>query len=406
MLANPMALKLDLASRGVRLDEAVRQRSELFHLPFGGDSIIRRIELVLPEDVWVSVPIEARLAETSPYVLRTEGEQFRLRRDEQETGVRIVPQPRFYAAATRAGLPMWRVGTTYAGYLAINPAAACRFTPPGMPCRFCSTTALASDRQDPLTVDDVIETVHAALTEGAAEFVYFHIGDMGGDDRGVQFIEPYVAAIKKHFDTLVALQLQPPTSDRWIDRAYAAGADALSYDVEIHDAEVLHRYRGECADPSRRDRVYDALAYAATIFPSGTVWSDLILGLEPPESTMAGIDRLVRTGVLPVLTVPPRAEDLRPDDRGWSTESVSQVFAHLFNAVRTAKINMNWIRDLSFAVTPLEARFFAGDEWRTVSSLTPFYRSRLGTMAARNLARMRRRLRVRKVSDSFDSSHL
>ena len=35
-----------------------------------------------------------------------------------------------------------------------------------------------------------------------------------------------------------------------------------------------------------------------------------------------------------------------------------------------------------------------------------FYRSLIGTMATRNLSRLRRRLRVRRVGESFDSSHL
>ena len=82
------------------------------------------------------------------------------------------------------------------------------------------------------------------------------------------------------------------------------------------------------------------------------------------------------------------------------------VFAHLFRAVRQAKINMGWVRDLSFAITPLEARFFAGDEARAAVAMQHFYRSRFGTLAARSLSRLRRRLRVRTVSDSFDAARL
>ena len=74
--------------------------------------------------------------------------------------------------------------------------------------------------------------------------------------------------------------------------------------------------------------------------------------------------------------------------------------------MRQAKINMGWVRDLSFAITPLEARFFAGDEARMSVTMQHFYRSKLGTLAARSLSRLRRRLRVRRVSDSFDSARL
>ena len=408
MPSNPGLLKLDLAIRGARLDESLRQRPDIVRVPWVRDYIARSIELVLPEDVWVSVPIEERFTDSSPYLLRADGDRFWVVTNGDRCEVRVVPQPAYYAQTTRSGTPMWRVGTAYGGYVTINPAVACAFTTLSVPCRFCDIGAQARTGEAPLSVDDVVETVGAAFADGAVEYVYFHIGYVAAEDAGIQFLEPYVDAIKKQFDTLVAIQLQPPVDNRWIDRSYAMGVDALSYSVEIHDPALLQRYCPGKANQVGRDRYYDALGYAATIFPSGTVWSDLIVGLEPPESTMAGIDTLVRMGVLPVLSLFRPLEETQLGSHPLPTSAdVAPVFAHLFSAVRNAKINMNWVRDLSFAVTPLEARFFAGEEARgAVGMGSQFYRTKLGTMAARNLSRLRRRLRVRKVSDSFDSSQL
>jgi hypothetical protein len=404
---NPGLLKLDLAVRGARLDESMRGRSDVVRVPWVRDYVAQCVELVLPEDVWVNVPIAERFTEQSPYLLSAEGDRFGLASNGQRWEVRIVPQPQYYKKETRSGLPMWRVGTAYGGHVTINPAAGCAFTRLGVPCRFCDIGARAGQRPAPLGVADVIETVGAAFAEGAVEFVYFHIGYIEGEDAGVTFLEPYVQAIKKHFDTLVAVQLQPPVSNRWIDHTYAMGVDALSYSVEIHDADLLRQYCEGRTQYVGRERYYEALRYAASIFPNGTVWSDLIVGLEPAASTMAGIDALVALNVLPVLSLFRPLEDtpLR-DHPPPATEEVAPVFAHLFNAVRRARINMNWVRDLSFAVTPLEARFFSDDAQAALGMSSQFYRSRIGGLAARNLSRMRRRLRVRKVSDSFDSSHL
>jgi hypothetical protein len=302
---------------------------------------------------------------------------------------------------------MWKVGTAYGGYISINPATGCDFTRLGVPCHFCDVATRAGDREAPLSVADVIETIRAAFAEGAVEFVYLHVGYLEGEDAGIRFLEPYIDAIKKHFDTLVAVQIQPPANDRWIDRTYAMGVDALSYSIEIHDADLLRRHCAGRTEHVGRERYYEALGYAATIFPSGTVWSDLIVGLEPAASTVAGVDTLVGMGVLPVLSLFRPLDDTQLADHPLpEAGAVAPVFAHLFNAVRRARINMHWVRDLSFAVTPFEARFFADDAERAAVTVHPFYRSRLGTMAARNLSRLRRRLRVRKVSDSFDSSNL
>jgi hypothetical protein len=406
MSPNPGFLKLDLAIRGARLDPELRDNPELFRVPSVRDYVTRSLEVVLPEDISVSLPLNERFTESSPYFLGLDDDGFCISNGEDRRDVRIVPQPRYYARNTRSGLPMWRVGTAYGGYIAINPATGCGFTKLGASCDFCDVPTRTVERDAPLSVSDIIETVGAAFAEGAVEFVYLHVGYLEGEDAGISFLEPYINAIKKHFDTLVAVQIQPPRTNRWIDNTYAMGVDALSYSVEIHDAEILRQHCVGRAEHVGRDRYYEALAHAATIFPSGTVWSDLIVGLEPAESTMRGIDTLVGMNVLPVLSLFHPLDDTSLRDHPLpSAGDVAPVFAHLFHRVRDARINMNWIRDLSFAVTPLEARFFADDADRTAPA-RPFYRSRFGNLAVRNLSRMRRRLRVRKVSDSFDSSNL
>ncbi len=407
MNPNPGLLKFDLAIRGARLAPEIR--TAIAELVSGSDHIARSLEVVLPEDVWVSVPVGDSFTAASPYELRAagSGDGVVVEGNGQRADVRVVPPPRFYSEATRSGRPMRTVGSAYGGYIAINPAAGCDFVSNGVACRFCDLSTRAPARPEPLSVADVVDTVRAAFAEGAVEFVYLHIGYLEGESAGAEFLEPYVRAIKRHFDTLLAVQLQPPQHDAWIDRTYAMGVDALSYSVEIHDAAVLQRQCPGRAEHVGRDRYYEALAHAAAIFPSGTVWSDLIVGLEPPESTIAGIDTLVGLGVLPVLSLfRPLDDSLLADHPLPSADAVAPVFAHLFNAVRAARINMHWVRDLSFAITPIEARFFADEDARNSAGLGNFYRSRLGSLAARNLSRLRRRLRVRQVSDSFDSSHL
>jgi len=406
---NPGYLKLELSVVGVRLDDALRAHADRARALQLRHEWANGVELVLPDEVCVSAPIaDAGGAAASPFVLSGSGEHCTLQRNGSQVDVKLIAPPSFYSRTTSGGTPMWRVGTVYGSFIAINPAAACGYSLRGVPCRFCrSGSGVASDDRFPMSVQEVVEVVRAAFAEGAVEFVYFNPAYVGSEDAGVALLEPYIRAVKRQFNTFVAVQLHPPKTNQWIDRTYAMGVDAVSYSIEIHDADVLGR---RCAGRVRfigRDRYYDALRYAATIFPSGTVWSDLIVGLEPIESTVHGIDTLVQIGVLPVLSMcrPNDANGLR-EQSVPTLDALQPLFAHLFHAVRHAKINMGWVRDLSFAITPLEARFFVGDDARGMLAGHQFYRSRLGTFAARSLSRMRRRLRVRRVSDSFDASHL
>jgi sodium-dependent dicarboxylate transporter 2/3/5 len=407
MSPNPGLLKLDLSIRGARLGESLKKRPDILRVPLVRNPVARSVELVLPESVSVSVPVGEEFTAASPFLLELDGGRTMLSGEGDSCEVQVVPAPRYYTKKTRAGTPMWRIASSYGPYISITPSSRCGFSRSGTSCAFCDVATQGLNRDKPLALADVIETLREAFDEGAVEFVYLHIGYIDTEDAGVEFLEPYVRAIKRHFDTLVAVQLQPPKHNRWIDRFYAVGVDALSYSIQIHDPKILEEQCEGRAVQVGRDRYYDALTHAASVFPSGTVWSDLIVGLEPIESTLQGIDRLVEMGVLPVLSVFRPLGDIELRDHPLPTaRDVAPVFAHLFHRVRQARINMNWVRDLGFAVTPLEARFFAEGGAPTADSLRQLYRSKLGNMAVRNLSRLRRRLRVRQVSDSFDSSQL
>ncbi len=391
---NPGYLKVDLVSQGVRLSPSAAGHADLAH----------GVELLLPGDLWVRAVPQDETSRHPAYTLVIEGDAHLLvRGDEPPVEVRIVPPPAFYGTTTSGGTPMWRIARVHGGCLVIAPGRGCGSALWGAPCSFCTTGAAdGADAPPPVLVAEVVDVVRAAFAEGAAEFVYFNVAAGDADDRGVAFIEPYVRAVKRHFDTLVAVQSHPPAGNDWIDQTYAMGVDGVSYALELHDAEALARRCPGRVQQVGRERTYEALRHAGAIFPGGTVWSEMILGVEPEASTMRGIDTLTAMGVLPVLSLAGSANGAAPP----SAAELAPLLKHLFTAVRDARINMGWVRDLSFAITPLEARFFAGDEARMAVALQSFYRTRVGSLAARNLSRLRRRLRVRRVSDSFDSSHL
>ena len=389
--------KLDLAMRGLRLDASARG------LVSDADPLPASLEIVVEDTVRVSVPLDVSGTAAAPFQLLESGGRCwltdPLRNGDLRIGVHVPATPRFYGRRTTNGVPMRQLASLLGNHLLVHPGGTCGFSVQGSPCRFCLEGARG--RGDALgSVADVVEVVRAAFEDGAAKFVYLNSDAFDPEAGGLVFVTPYVEAIRRHFDTLVAVQAHPPRSDRWIDWAYAHGVDAISFNLEIFDPHLLDRH---CIGRMRyigHERYLDALGHAATVFPSGTVWSDLVLGLEPAESTIAGIDRLAALGVLPVLSAR-RTVASPPLDHAL----LARVLAHLYEAVHQRGINMGWVREVVTGVTPLEAHpagITAGLS-RAVHGLT---RYRLGALAARSLARFRRRLRVKNVSDSFDSSHL
>ncbi|MCK6555017.1 hypothetical protein L6Q96_10620 [Candidatus Binatia bacterium] len=401
--ANPGLLKVDLAWHGVTLSPGLAASAATVCGPPTRSDGTLGVELQLHDDVWVNAPVVDPVAGSSPFALEGVDTRADLRRDGAVVPGRLVAPPEFYGRRTTSGRLLAEVARVQGTCVVVNPRGSCGMALRGGPCILCTEGGVRSpDDLFPFSPEEVTEAVGAAFEEGVAEFVYFNIGPFEGPDAGIAFLEPYVRAVKRHFDTLVAVQMHPPTEHGWIHRTYAMGVDAISYNLEAYAAGAFAAYCPGRAGRIGRARILDALGHAAVVFPSGTVWTDLAVGLEPPESTTAGIDALVAAGVVPVLVLARAA--LR--SRGQTASGLAPVYTHLFHAVRRARINMGWLRDMSFAVTPLEARFFAGDEARAEVRRQQFYRSWLGTLATRNLARLRRQLRVRTASESFDSSHL
>jgi len=397
---DPVELKIALATRGARMDDTLR--ASLARVP---DFAPQVLDVALADDVRVLVPVGDATSAEAPYALVAENGRVQLvAAPDLRVDVRPATVPRFYERPTASGRPMWQVATVRGTHLLVTPASTCGFSTRGAPCSFCREGARPSgERERAASVAEVVETVRAAFEEGVAEFVLFNSSVFDAEDGGIAFLTPYVEAVRNHFDTFVAVQVHPPRTDAWIDRTYAMGVDAVSYNLELFDPTVLGRH---CIGRVRyigRERYLEALAYAASVFPAGTVWSDLVLGLEPAETTMAGIDALAAAGVVPVLAIHHPEPDTIPQ---VTADEAADVVRHLHAVARERRLTVTWIGDLALGVTPREASRFAGEAGGGGTAMQTLARSRLGAFAARGIARFRRRLRVKAISDSFDSSHL
>jgi hypothetical protein len=118
---------------------------------------------------------------------------------------------------------------------------------------------------------------------------------------------------------------------------------------------------------------------------------------------MDGIDALAAAGIVPVLSVHHPGPDTIPQ---VTPDEAAAVVAHLDRTVRERKLPVTWVRDLALGITPLDASRFTGVAPAGSAALHALTRWRLGAYAARGMARFRRRLRVKSIRDSFESSHL
>jgi hypothetical protein len=370
MRLNACELEIDLFCHGLRLPPGAL-------LP-GARGVTRTraglgsgLEIAIPaplakREIWVNVPIAEAFVQTTPYRLSGDPEAGYAIVDERDDSIypiRLPAEPSWYARETSRDVPMNRIGVMQGTYLGIyvNPVCAFWNYAPPQNCLFCTTgqnvgTAEAAVK----TVDDVVETCWAAKEESGITFVHLNGGFQGS--RGLAFIAPYVAAIKKDVGLLVGVQLAPEQDMTGYDRLIALGVDHLSFCVELLDPDWFARICPGKARVHGQQLYFDAMRYCVSRMPRGAVSGEIIAGIEPVRNTLQAIDEIAALGAFPTVCI------FRPtvgsDMADWPAPRYAEmrlVMQHLYEACRR-----HWLPigaapniEVSLVVNPDEAVLLA-----------------------------------------------
>lgn len=372
-------LKLDLFLKGI---QPVPQD---WHWP---EDVI----LVLPENTWVN----AAQRDDSPYAVRREGNGFVLSAGGDPVEIKPVTPPAALEKKTSSGHRVGELLHAHGGFIAAAPTGPCRFAKSGFACKYCGIkeTPLPSAYKK----EDFVEALQILLKDTPAEIVHLSSGFVVADDGGMATLEPLVKEIRKHLNILVSVAVMPPSANAWIDRTYAAGVDMVYYDLDVFDPALFSASYPEKEEKIRRKRYIEALEHAVKVFPRGAVTSHLVLGLEPIESTLKGIDFLTDLGVVPLITFFPPLEGSTLAMR-WKPDlkDIVPVYAYLYERIQKKKLSTNWVRQIDVVLTPLEGRHFSGGRAGLQVAIKNFYHTAIGRKTAVGLSALRRKLRVREV---------
>jgi hypothetical protein len=406
MALNACELEIDLFCRGIRIPDSV---------PLDGARGISRtraglgsgLEITIPtgswlkERLWVNVPVEEAFTRETPYALEgAPGQGYRVR--DERSGARypidIPREPSWYARTTSRGIPMNRVGVLQGTYLGIYVNMVCTFWNynPALNCRFCTTGNNVGEHEAlDKAVADVVEVARAARDESGVTFVHLNAGFQG--TRGVQFAEPYIAALKE-LGVLVGAQLAPEKDFSRYDRLIGMGVDHISFCLEFVDPEWFAKICPGKEKVLGQQIFFDSIAYCAGRMPRGAVSGEIIAGVEPLDATLRGIDWIAAQGAFPTVCI------FRPtvgaDMETWPSpgyDDMRRVMAHVYDACRR-----NWIPigaapniEVSIVVNPDDAALLAD---RTPGFyLYEGYR-RAARLAARPIFARRMRPRPRRES--------
>ena len=211
----------------------------------------------------------------------------------------------------------------------------------------------------------MVEVALAAKEESGSIFTHLNTGyhfeevDRLEPIHGLRQCEPFVRALRRQVGGFIGVQAMPVPKHKFFeyDALIEAGVDHFSFCYEFEDPEWFARLCPGKAATLGQEGIFEAMQYAARLLGRGRVSGEIIAGLEPIESTMRGIDRIVAAGAFPTVcifrpTVGSELEHANPPDPA----EMKVVFAHLYEACRNAGLPIGILPiEVSLVVQPEEA---------------------------------------------------
>jgi hypothetical protein len=323
----PALLRLELLSQGIRVDPEFAEQ-------FGGalkEPLWTRtgptstgIDLLLEQGIYVSPAVESErwpyAYKNSPFLLTVDADRKPViaKNGEIIQQVKPFPRPSYYGRRTSTGVPMEKIGVVTGDFLAIAIDNRCWFWGyyrddelihyRDKQCKFCGIgLSMKRDELYRKSTDEILEVTQAALEGNDVRHIGLNAGTFPPPGRGHEEYAEIVAAIKSRFDIWVRLSIAPPEEEKYVDLLFEAGADQVGYDWEVHDPELYKKIcpgKYEEIDKGKPHQHFDRiLRYAATTWGPNRTYTIILPGLEPRESTVAGVEHMCRIGVVPRLSV-------------------------------------------------------------------------------------------------------
>lgn len=265
--------------------------------------------LALNDDVWVNAPIATynpNFVSDPSYRLILDGDQLVVEGQGLTSTAGFWLPPTYHGQLNAEGEPYNSYAFTHADRVRISPIEGCAMT-----CKFCDLPYEFRYRRKSL--EGLVDSVERAASDESqpAAHVLISGGTPRSDDFG--YVRDVYEAVIQQFRDLPVDIMMVPIDDlldvRWLE---GIGVNELSINIEIFNRDIAHRVMRRKADQGL-DHYLGFLDQAAEVLGGGRVRSMLLVGLEPLEDTLAGVEAIAERGCVPVLSPfrPDQATPLR-----------------------------------------------------------------------------------------------
>lgn len=312
-------LKIMLLSHGTRLSERAKSLLEMNggynHEEFDA------LDLVLAEQLYVSVPFEANLSQLSPFCVDAglDNSLFLSYYGQAVIPVRVRHLDTLGDQKTHNGVFYHDITYLTNDRLRVYQRSGCFFKDHNLGCKFCDMPKGAAK----FSLEDILYVVDEYRNHPDVRHYLIGGGSTAPDDA-LNTAITIAEHIKETTQKPIYLMSLPPYDVRQLEVLYNAGVTEVAFNLELFDRNLAIQFMpGKGAIPLS---VYDnAFRYATKLWgKSGCVRTIFVVGLEPVNSLLQGIEHVAQLGVAPILSLfrpapeTPLQEYLAPsDDEIW-----------------------------------------------------------------------------------------
>ncbi len=292
-------LKATALAEGVRLSaEAERLLSNGGRTPLTVHEYATTggITVVLPGDVYLNAPFDDWYCAESTVAVDVLDGSLVMRSGIATLPIkRVLPLPGYLDVIDASGHRAADTVMSHGDRVRLSPIVGCAYD-----CSFCD---LASARYERREAAQLIAAMQVALADEVLPVRHALISGGSPGRRHHPWFEATCTSILEACPVPVDIMMAAiPGDPGFVDRMVDAGVTGFSLNIELFGSEAagLHiRAKHRHARPG-----FDEFASRAVqrLGRGGAVRSLILVGLEPPEDTLAGVEHLASLGVDPVLS--------------------------------------------------------------------------------------------------------
>jgi hypothetical protein len=342
MLKSVEKLKIQLLTHGMSVSsaaaEALSGLDRRKPLTLADYASTTGVALELEGGIWVNAPIHdfnPNFVDRPPHSLEYEDGDYFVLSGRREFPAHPVPVPDYYDQShPGTGRLYTDYAITHTDRVRISPVQGCKFV-----CTFCDLPY--DKRYETMPLEGLVDSIARALDDRALPARHVLIsGGVPRDEDWPWLLEVY-RAVPAAFPGVPIDVMMVPVPGRLVARdLYEAGIRGVSINLEMFDPELSRRIMPQKSrlGPSAW---FDFIDEGVKYFGPGNVRSVIMVGLEPVETTLAGIRALAERGCEPVLSPfrPDPATPLRKRPPP-TVEDLEEIYQRAMEIVETAGVKL------------------------------------------------------------------